>query len=167
MANTYLEIQAQIVKLQAEAEKLRREERFSVIERIKVAIENYGLTRSELFGNGVSNHGSMSKSKIDTTPRFGDSAGNTWVGRGPRPQWLRDALAGGRELADFAIDRLSSTKSAVAIKVDPVPTKWKAEKRFVAVKYRDGSDAWSGRGSRPKWLTAAIEGGRKIEQFQV
>ncbi len=32
-----------------------------------------------------------------------DGDGNTWVGRGPRPQWLRDALASGRSLGNFAI----------------------------------------------------------------
>ena len=29
--------------------------------------------------------------------------GNTWVGRGKRPQWLRDALAAGKQLSDFEI----------------------------------------------------------------
>jgi DNA-binding protein H-NS len=34
---------------------------------------------------------------------YRDEAGNTWVGRGKRPQWLRDALAGGRKLEDFKV----------------------------------------------------------------
>ncbi len=41
--------------------------------------------------------------------------------------------------------------------------------RKVAPKYRDPAtgDTWSGRGLKPKWLTAALEGGRKLEDFSV
>ncbi len=34
---------------------------------------------------------------------YRDEAGNSWVGRGKRPQWLRDALAAGRKLEDFKV----------------------------------------------------------------
>jgi DNA-binding protein H-NS len=38
----------------------------------------------------------------------------------------------------------------------------------VAAKYRDqDGNAWSGRGLQPKWLKAAIAGGKKIEDFAV
>ena len=39
----------------------------------------------------------------------------------------------------------------------------------VAAKYRDPGTGttWSGRGLKPKWLRAAIEGGRKIEDFAI
>jgi DNA-binding protein H-NS len=39
----------------------------------------------------------------------------------------------------------------------------------VAAKYRDpeSGNAWSGRGLQPNWLKAAIEGGRKLEDFAV
>jgi DNA-binding protein H-NS len=40
--------------------------------------------------------------------------------------------------------------------------------RKVPVKYRDeNGNTWSARGSRPKWLVAALESGRKIEDFLV
>ena len=42
-------------------------------------------------------------SKSSKAARFRDTNGNTWVGRGPRPQWLRDALAAGKSLKDFAV----------------------------------------------------------------
>ncbi len=38
------------------------------------------------------------------------------------------------------------------------------------VKYRNDANAdetWSGRGKRPRWLQAAIESGRKLEEFAV
>jgi DNA-binding protein H-NS len=39
----------------------------------------------------------------------------------------------------------------------------------VAAKYINSAtgDAWSGRGLQPKWLKAALESGRKIEEFKV
>jgi DNA-binding protein H-NS len=36
-------------------------------------------------------------------PRFRDAQGNVWVGRGPRPKWLREALASGKTLEEFAV----------------------------------------------------------------
>ncbi len=38
----------------------------------------------------------------------------------------------------------------------------------VAVKYRDSAgNTWTGRGSRPRWLAAALEEGKKIEDFAI
>jgi DNA-binding protein H-NS len=37
----------------------------------------------------------------------------------------------------------------------------------VKIKYRDGDDTWTGRGSKPRWLAARLGEGRKIEEFLV
>ncbi len=39
----------------------------------------------------------------------------------------------------------------------------------VPAKYRDPStgDTWSGRGLQPKWLKAALQGGKKLDDFAV
>jgi DNA-binding protein H-NS len=43
-----------------------------------------------------------------------------------------------------------------------------APKRQAAVKYRDQSgNTWSGRGLKPRWLTAALEAGGLLEDFAV
>lgn len=44
-----------------------------------------------------------------------------------------------------------------------------APTRKVAPKYRDPStgETWSGRGLKPKWLVAAIESGRTLQDFAV
>jgi DNA-binding protein H-NS len=41
--------------------------------------------------------------------------------------------------------------------------------KMVAAKYRDPStgDSWSGRGLQPKWLKAALAGGKKLADFSV
>ncbi|MEY2686406.1 MAG: hypothetical protein RL375_604 [Pseudomonadota bacterium] len=43
------------------------------------------------------------------------------------------------------------------------------ETRKVAAKYRDPDSGagWSGRGLKPKWLKAALESGRSIDEFSV
>jgi DNA-binding protein H-NS len=38
----------------------------------------------------------------------------------------------------------------------------------IPIKYRDeNGNTWTSRGSKPRWLAAALEGGRKIEEFLV
>lgn len=41
------------------------------------------------------------KAKTVGAPKYADGNGNTWVGQGPRPQWVKDALAAGRGLDEF------------------------------------------------------------------
>jgi len=39
---------------------------------------------------------------------------------------------------------------------------------MIPVKYRDeNGNTWTSRGSKPRWLVAALESGRKIEDFLV
>jgi len=109
MAKTYAQIQKQIAELQREAEKLRRDEVDAVIARIKEAIQVYGLTSEDLGLSGAvkaKSRPTRTTAKATTKSRsakFRDSEGNEWSGRGPRPKWLRAALAAGRSLEDFAI----------------------------------------------------------------
>jgi DNA-binding protein H-NS len=112
MAKTYADIQKQIQALARKAEQLRQKEVADVVARIKEAISAYGITASDLglTGSRRANGATRakpgpkpaSKRKAATKAKFRDDAGNTWVGRGPRPQWLRDALASGKKLEDFA-----------------------------------------------------------------
>jgi DNA-binding protein H-NS len=38
----------------------------------------------------------------------------------------------------------------------------------VPAKYRGpGGETWAGRGARPRWLTALIKQGRKLEEFAI
>lgn len=187
MAQTYSQIQAQIAKLQVDADRLRKSEQADVVAKIKIAIEAYGITPEDLFTGKSSNAGAKSaptstptsafkskpapvsktksKSKGDLTPRFADGNGNTWVGRGPRPLWLRDAVKKGKSLDDFAVDR-----SDFASSVKPASGKaaGKAAGKTVAAKYKDAvGNSWTGRGSQPRWLKAALAGGKQLDQFLI
>jgi DNA-binding protein H-NS len=107
MAKTYAQIQKQIDTLAREAEKLKRKEVEGVIGRIREAIATYGLTAADLGFEArdvpLKKTGMKPKGKRPAVAKFRDGDGNTWVGRGARPHWLRDALASGKTLEDFAI----------------------------------------------------------------
>lgn len=47
------------------------------------------------------------------------------------------------------------------------PAKKRAKVGKVAIKYRDGENTWTGRGNKPRWLTARLAEGKKIEDFAV
>ena len=49
------------------------------------------------------------------------------------------------------------------------PSRGAAQKgKMIPVKYRDeNGNTWTSRGSKPRWLMAALESGRKIEDFLV
>lgn len=115
MKKSYTQIVKQIEVLKVEAEKLRRQEMAGVIDRIRDAIGFYNLTAADL-GLGAKAPSApkavvkpgrrKAKAKGTTAPavlKYRDDQGRGWVGRGKRPQWLRDALAGGKSLQDFAV----------------------------------------------------------------
>ncbi|MES2186354.1 MAG: H-NS histone family protein [Pseudomonadota bacterium] len=115
MSKTYAQIQQQIETLKEQAEKLKRKEVEGVIGRIKEAITAYGLTAADLGLDGsasrnrsrgpVAKRGPKPgrKAKTAGVVKFRNEAGKVWGGRGPRPQWLREALATGKSLQDFAV----------------------------------------------------------------
>lgn len=131
MKKSYLQILKQIDALKAEAEKLRSVEVDGVVKRIREAIEHYDLTAEDLGLAGAASAPAKSAmtgktakaAKAARAPtaakkrrtkagksafpvavvKFRDETGNTWGGRGKRPQWLRDALNSGKQLQDFLV----------------------------------------------------------------
>lgn len=123
MADTYADIVKQIEELKIKAEAMRKAEVADVIAKIREAIAVYGLNADDLFSNSsrkrakrgsakakkasaVSNGKRASSSKSSGKPsekHYADGNGNTWSGRGPRPHWLRDALAAGHDLTEFLV----------------------------------------------------------------
>lgn len=166
MAQTYLQIQRQIETLQRQAEKLKSQEVDGVVERIKVAIAHYGLTPEQLgFGAGAAKPGKAKKQtltsshKVSSAAKYADGQGNVWSGRGPRPHWLRDALAAGKSLESFSSHGEPTTT---------VKRKSKPAGKRTAQQYRDGNgNAWSGFGPQPRWLKEALASGGTLAQFAV
>ena len=122
MTKTYAQIVKQIEVLKQDAERVRRKEVDGVIGRIRDAISVYSLSAQDLgFGSGKSStaasqpaatpakrktRGTGKAGKAAKSPKiikFANGSGGTWGGLGKRPQWLRDALAEGKALADFLV----------------------------------------------------------------
>ena len=119
MTRTYTQLIKQIDALSRDAERLKKNEVKDVVARIKEAIATYGLTAAHLGlrpkASGTRRGPKPGLKRVagkkavkavkaaKAVVRFRDGDGNTWVGRGPRPGWLRDALASGKSLENFAM----------------------------------------------------------------
>jgi DNA-binding protein H-NS len=162
---SYAQIQKQIEALQKQADKLKAQEVAGVIARIKEAIAHYGLTAEQLGYGGTSGGGKAKAKKVteSNATAYSDGAGKSWSGRGPRPQWLKAAIAAGRSLEEFVSSgSLLATKSKAAKK----KAKKATVKKRVATTYRDeAGNKWSGFGPRPRWLREALEAGKTLEQL--
>lgn len=122
MAKSLKQVLSQIEKLKKEAESLRAKEISGVVERIREAIDHYGLTAEELFGAAatkragrgrVAKAGKVAKSAAGPrkakaprsagAPKYHDGAGRTWTGVGKRPNWFKDALNAGKTAEELLI----------------------------------------------------------------
>ncbi len=137
---TYNQIQAQIQKLQKEAEALRKRELAETIANIKKAIQAFGLTAQDL----------------------GLSGGGKSAGRRGRPAGVKaGAKKRGRPAGKKSAAKKAGRKTAKKGALD--------KRSVVAPKYRNSStgDTWTGRGKQPKWLAAALKSGKKLEDFKI
>lgn len=115
MTKTYAQIVKQIETLKKEAEVIRRGEVDGVIKRIRDAITFYNLSAADLGLNFKTKAGAgkaaaplkrkkrKGAAKTEASVKYSNGAGGTWGGRGKRPTWLREALAAGKQLSDFAV----------------------------------------------------------------
>ena len=205
MAKTYTQLLQEIEQLSAEAEKLRAHEKTAAVREVRATIEAFGLIPQDLFdtkrgtklGTGLGSKlggnvggkagpnlgetkwsGLKTKASLSTSPKFTDGAGKFWVGRGKRPDWLRAALAAGRDLSEFAVGvravaplngtgAPTSAKSAKLLKPKKAAAKSSAKgAKTPGARYMDGAgNSWSGMGRMPKWLKTAVAGGKKLEEL--
>jgi DNA-binding protein H-NS len=96
---TYTQIQAEIAKLEKQANAARKGEIAGVVKRIKEAIAEYGLTAQDLgFSRGKATAKPAAKARKNGKPvavgvvKYRDPAtGKTWTGRGKPPNWIKGA----------------------------------------------------------------------------
>ncbi|CAJ4326731.1 H-NS-like proteins [Burkholderia pseudomallei] len=85
---TYKEVRAQIEKLEAEAEALRKQELESVIAGMREKISELGITPDDLFGRRRA-RGSAVAAKKPREPKYQNpKTGETWSGMGRAPAWI-------------------------------------------------------------------------------
>jgi DNA-binding protein H-NS len=162
MAQTYTQITAEISRLQAQAEAMRKAETAGVIARIKDAIAVYGITAADLGLTGsraapaTPAKATQGKAKLQAgVAKYRDPAtGQTWTGRGKPPLWIKDA----KDRTKFLIDGGAAASSLPA----PIPksaSRGKATKASTVgvAKYRDAATGktWTGRGKPPAWIAGA------------
>jgi DNA-binding protein H-NS len=165
MAKTYSQLLQGIEVLKRQAEERRKKEIAGVVGRIREAIAFYGLTAADLgLGGGaarVAKKARAGKASGRGAAKYSDDAGNTWSGRGPRPRWLREALASGQSLEQFQ-------RGPAAAKKAPVGRAGKGKKRARSAKFRDeAGNTWGGMGKRPQWLRDALASGKRLEDFLI
>jgi DNA-binding protein H-NS len=104
----------QIEKLKQEAEAIKRKEVAEVIERIREAIRYYGISAKDLGLSGKPSSPKTSGSSYGKSRgagvlrkgsaiRYADGNGNSWSGFGPRPRWLKEALANGVQIEALTV----------------------------------------------------------------
>lgn len=115
----------------------------------------------------MSSRGSKAKgSGAGVRALYADTNGNTWAGRGKRPQWLREALEAGRSLDEFSTGK-AAKKARVRGAASSKPVASKKRKGAGKAKYGNGTQSWSGFGPQPKWLKEAIAGGSSLDDFRL
>ena len=130
---TFIQLQAQIEKLQKEAASLRKREMAETVANIKKAIAAFGLTAEDLGlasragsararkgakkhpgrrvppagtrSTGAKKEGALGADKRSVVaPKYRDPiTGATWTGRGKRPKWLQEMLDNGGKLENFLL----------------------------------------------------------------
>ncbi len=93
---------AQRAALEKQIEEAARSERSDAIAKVKSLLAEHGLSVADLGARSTSKAARPGGSKV--AAKFRNAAtGDSWSGRGLRPNWLKAALASGKKLEDFAI----------------------------------------------------------------
>jgi DNA-binding protein H-NS len=94
------ELLAQKAAIEQQIAEAQKTERAEAIARVRALMSEHGLTLADLSARSATPRRSGSK----VAPKYRDaSTGHTWSGRGLQPKWLKEALAGGKKIGDFAI----------------------------------------------------------------
>ncbi len=92
--------------LDREIENTKKQARSEAVAQIRALMAEYGLSVADLgskgSAKGVAKAGARSGGKVAVKYRNA-ATGDTWSGRGLRPNWLKAALASGRKIDEFAV----------------------------------------------------------------
>jgi DNA-binding protein H-NS len=105
--STLQELLAQKAELERKIQETQRNERQAAIDKVRALMAEFGLSVEDLGSKSAASGGRKKTTGGDGTRKaavkYRDAAGNTWSGRGLQPRWLKEALAGGKSLQDFAV----------------------------------------------------------------
>jgi DNA-binding protein H-NS len=93
LAQTLAQLQEEIAQLEAQSEKLheeaatvRAQELKTVVDEVIATIAEYDITAAQLGFKAISATGKTTRKAM-----YADGKGNTWGGRGKRPNWLKQS----------------------------------------------------------------------------
>ncbi|CAG9242123.1 H-NS family nucleoid-associated regulatory protein [Paraburkholderia caribensis] len=155
---TLQKVQAQIAKLQAQAEALAVKQSSGVIAKIRDIMEKHGLTTADIEAHigGSKKRGRKpgvkvaAKSAASAAKYRDPKSGATWTGHGRAPAWIANA----KDRRKFLTDGASEAPATAAVKAATAGNYVRGPQ---APKYRDPATGatWSGRGPAPAWLAGA------------
>ena len=93
------QLQAVLTEIEALIERKKHDERQELVARLKQEAKDAGFDISELFGAGKAKSG---KGKIPPKYRC-PTTGQTWSGRGRKPNWILAYAAEGHDIETFLI----------------------------------------------------------------
>lgn len=94
------ELLAQKAAIEQQIAEAQRTERADAVARIRALMAEHGLSLADLSAKTAS----AKRSGTKVAPKYRDATtGDTWSGRGLQPKWLKQALASGRKISDFAL----------------------------------------------------------------
>lgn len=168
--SNYAQLQAQIEQLQKEADSVRGRERAETIANIKKAIALFDLTAAEL---GLSAAKGPKGGKAAKASKASKAAGAKRRGRPAKAGAKkpgRPAKAAGSTTAGAKAGRKAGKKGRKAAAGKAKTSNGAGDGRsMVAPKYRDSATGitWTGRGKQPKWVVAAIAGGKTLADLKI
>lgn len=103
--STYAELQAQIKKLQEQAEQVKAKELETVIADIKKKIAEYELTAEQLGFTSVSPKKGAKKATVKDSTVMYKNGELTWSGatRGRKPDWVKEILEAGGDIEQYRV----------------------------------------------------------------
>ncbi|MCX6179525.1 MAG: H-NS histone family protein [Chlorobiales bacterium] len=102
MSSTRLaEIKSQLSELQKEADEIIRNERITIIKDIQDKISNYNITIDELQRKGKI--AKTASTKSPAVIKYKKSEHEYWVGRGPKPGWVKDVENSGESIEQYRV----------------------------------------------------------------
>ena len=100
---TLQELLDQQSALNQQITQLRLTERAKAVAQIHAILDQHGLTMTDVTSTAARRKTSSTTSK-KVAPKYRHPVlGATWTGRGLKPKWLSEELAGGKQLSDFAL----------------------------------------------------------------
>ncbi len=97
---SYEELMAQAKALMEQAEQARKNELAEVIADIRAKMKQYGVTVEDLGGTSKGRKASKAKAPA----KYRGPNGELWAGGpGRKPEWVRSAIASGKNIEDYRI----------------------------------------------------------------